>query len=237
MNKRVVSIWEIPNILMNKMMWIIISVGLCGGIMLLISGCFIRSRYTSEVSIYVYSNTERTEKEELEITSIELTTSQQLVETYIVILQSDSVMNKVIDNLNLSLTSNELRKKVSAASVNNTEILSIKVEDIYPERAQKIANEIAYVLPEELVRVVKAGGAEIIDYAKVSWEPSYPNKTLFVFAGLLFGFFMACGIIILLEYFDTKIKGEQDLNDNFGIPVLGVIPVLESVKKVYNEKK
>lgn len=231
MNLKSINIWRIPNLLKEKSKWIILSIILCGVFMFVFSTIFIDAQYTSKISMYIYSNTNRTEAESEEITSLELSASQLLVSTYIVILQSDTVMEQVIERLDLNCSVSSLRSKISATAVNNTEVLSVSVTDTDPERAQQIANTIADVLPAELVRVVKAGGVEVIDYAKVPENPSAPNVRLNVLTGVLFGFLFSSGVIILRDYFNTKVKGEDDLVEEFSIPVLGIIPMLSSEKE------
>lgn len=237
MNVGTIDLWRIPKILREKIKWIGASAAVCGLIMFFISTVLIKPTYTADVSLYIYSSTDRVQTESEEITSSELSASQLLVDTYIVILQSDTVMNKVIDELNLDCTASSLKERVSASAINNTEVLSVTIKDQDPEQAQQIANVIAEVLPKELVRVVKAGGVEVIDYAKVPENPSSPNVTINVLAGILFGFFFSCGVVILADYFNTKVKGEEDLQAAFDIPVLGIIPMLGDVKESTHGKK
>lgn len=238
MNRGNIKIWDIPIILKRKAVQIVAFTVVCGIIMLIISTVFIRAQYTAETSLYIYSSAERTESENSEITSSEITTSQQLLDTYVVILRSKTVLNKVIQELDLDYSAEELKKHISASAIDNTEVLSISVEDRDPEQAQRIAGTIAEILPEELVRVVKAGGAEIVDYAEVPEKASSPNVLLNVIAGIVFGLFFSCGIVLLKEYFDTKVKGEEDIQAYFDydIPVLGVIPMLNAKENSYVKK-
>ena len=195
--------------------------------------------YTSSTSLYIYSSSERQQEENLDITSSELTASQQLADTCGVIIQSNSVLGKVIDQLGLSISEEELRDRIEVATVNETEVISVSVSDTNPEQAQNIANTIADVLPDEFERVVKAGGVEVVDYAEQPDKPSSPNILLNTFAGVLAGFLISCGVVFLIEFFDTRVRDEEGLSEYFDyeIPVLGVIPPLGENEENKNPKR
>ncbi|MEG0321420.1 MAG: hypothetical protein RR606_04445, partial [Oscillospiraceae bacterium] len=69
--------------------------------------------------MYVYSEGNRVVNGT--ITSSELSTSQQLVQTYIVILTSNSVLDQVSEKLDRAYTAEELRNMLTASAINNTE--------------------------------------------------------------------------------------------------------------------
>ena len=92
--------------------WLIV---LCGVLIAagtwIFSTRFITPMYRAGVTIYV-NNTSSGERVE-SITSGNLSVSQQLVATYVNIIQSDTVLEKVIEAAHLNCTSAELRKMMS----------------------------------------------------------------------------------------------------------------------------
>ena len=229
MNKRDISMWSVLKILGREKIRILFWTILNGFVLWLISVAVIVPEYTASASLYVYSGMNRTAADDEGITSSELNASVQLADTYSVIIQSDTVLDKVIHKMELSMSEEDLRKMIEVSTINNTEVLSVSVTDTNPQRAQEIANTIVEVLPDELIRVVKAGGIEVVDYAKIPEEPVSPNIWMNTLAGILIGFFCSCGVFILREYFNTKITGEEDLQDYFKgeIPILGIIPMID----------
>lgn len=236
MNKKSIGIWNILKILKRRGIWIFFWSVLGGVLLWFISARIITPEYTTSASLYVYSSTDRSAANDAGITSLELTASQQLADTYGVIIQSDTVLGKVIKQMGLSVTEEELRKMIEVSSVNSTEVLSISVTDTDPQRTQEIANTIVEVLPDELVRVVKAGGIEVVDYAKVPDEPVFPNVWMNTIAGILVGMLCSSGVFFMKEYLNTKINSEKDLEECFEgeIPILGTIPMLDG--KTQKEK-
>ena len=110
------------------------------------------------------------------ITNDQLTSATKLVDTYAVILTSDTVLDKTISNLNLNMSYNDLVERVRIESVNSTQVMKITVKDTDPERALAIAADIVQQAPEIIIQTVKAGSVEIISQAKAEPEPVSPSK-------------------------------------------------------------
>lgn len=186
----------------------------------------IKPTYSATVKMYVYSNTDRIASDST-ITSNELTASQDLVNTYIYILESDTVLDAVIKDLDLNISPAALRGAISANQAKDTVAFEVTVKAKNAKTAAKVANSIAKIAPSEIVRVVKAGGVEIIDYAKVPTKPSSPNlpkNISVVAAAALIVSFLA---FFVFEMFDTTVTNARDIESEFEIPILGTVPNLE----------
>lgn len=195
-----------------------------------LSGCitefFITPTYTASCTLYVYSNTDRVSTDS-SIAQGEITASQQLVNTYIVVLESDNVLEQVVQNLNLDITVSELRSMVECSQIDETEIFQVTVSNASPALAADIANAIADVAPDAIVDTIKAGGVSVIDYAKVPSQPSSPNFKLNILIGAVVGLVFTFAVFFIRELFDTTVTSEEDLERDFeSIPVIGTIPRL-----------
>lgn len=209
-------------IIKKRFIFILLFVLLSGCLSYIISEYLITPRYTSSASLYVYS----TNRILGQVTSSDLTASQELVNTYIIVLKSDTVLEKVITELKLSMSTKDIRKILSAESIDGTEAFKISITHRDPNMAQQLVNTIVNVGLKEIVRVVQAGGAEVIDYAKVLSKPSLPNMIVNTILGLLIGFVIALAICTATVVFDTKVHREEDLTMIFKIPVIGSVPTL-----------
>ncbi len=213
-------------------------------------------KYTATSKLYVYNSSEKTTLGH--VSSSDISTSKILVDTYIVILESDSVLNQVCERIKECqelgeegyeyfygkvYTPDILRKMISASSINNTESFQIVVTATDPYEAKSINDGILYFLPNEIIRVVKAGAVEIIDYASVPTEPSSPNIMRNTAIGAILGFVFICGTIVVFSLLDMHIHSKDDLAESFkDIPILGVIPSYpvmsqKTVSTTKNEKK
>lgn len=219
-----ISLQEIFMILWNKV-WVIILCTLIGGVAAFgISAFVLDPTYTSRVSMYVNSNTER----ENTIANLnDINASQKLVSTYIEILKSDNVLSKVITETGFTYTPEQIRKMLTASAVNGTEIFEVKITTEDANEAAVIANTIAAVAPEEIIRVVKAGSVELIDEAVPATSPSSPNVLLNTIIGLLLGGVLSVLGVLVAEMLDNRIKTEDDLKKGYDFPILGTIPDLE----------
>ena len=191
---------------------------------------FIDPTYNATVKMYVYSNTDRATSD-TSITPNEINASKELVNTYIYVLESDTVLSKVATDLNLNLSPASIRSMINASLIEDTQAFQVTVTSTDRNLAANVANSIAKVAPDEIVRVVKAGGVEIIDKAEVPNSPSSPNLKKNIIVGALAGFLASFLLFFIYEMFDSTITNAKDLEREFDIPVLGTIPRLESVEK------
>lgn len=183
---------------------------------------FITPMYRASVSIYV-NNATKVEQMDA-ISGNNLATSQRLVKTYINIIKSDTVLQRVVEKADLNYSAAAIRGMMTAASVEDTEIFEIQISNADPKVAAKIANAVADVAPEEIANFLEGSSTKIIDYATVPqfrYTPSYRKNTM---VGLAVGAVAAMVYIVLRTILDVRIKNEEDLERLFDLPVLGTIP-------------
>ena len=94
--------------------------------------------------------------------------------------------------------------------------------------ARQICELILDNAQSEVERIGSGGSVTIIDEASSPTTPTSPNKTLNSIIGVLLGIILGVLIIFVIEFFDIRIKTEDDLVSKFDLPILGVIPDLES---------
>ncbi len=158
------------------------------------------------------------------MTNDEYTVAQKLATTYGEIIKSRTVLNEVIENLNLDITYSELADMVNVSQVGDTQIINVKVQDTNAKRATTIANTIPKVFTKEVQRITKANGVEVIDKAITLEDPVKPNKMMNIAIAGVLGVMISLFLIFLLEYMDTKMKKPEDITKHLDIPILGVIP-------------
>lgn len=226
MNEFELDLRQILMIFKKRLIMIVAFTVLCGASAYIITSLVIKPTYTATATMYVYSNSNRSSQE---ITSSEITASQALLNTYLVVLKSDTVLDEVAKTLNLDYSGNTIRGMMTASAIDSTEAFAVKITNRNPELAQLIVNTIIKVAPPQIVRVVKAGGVEVIDYAKLPIIPSAPNKAMISMIVALIGFLCGLGFVLLLIKLDTKVHDTDDLARAFEIPVLGAIPTMTNM--------
>ena len=210
--------------------WIIILVGvLVAALALSYALFFVTPTYSASIQLYVNNNYESPG-----FSSSQLTAAQSLADTYMVILESRTVLQKVAEQTDLGYTYGQLKNMVSAASVNETEIFKVTVVSTNYKHATQIANSVAQILPEQISAVVYGSTVSVVDYAVENPNPIGPDYANYMVAGALMGVLFTAAIVVLLELQNTSIYSEEYLAQVYGeVPLLAVIPGTESNKSAY----
>ena len=188
---------------------------------------FIDPLYETDGTLYV--NAQRTQSGDVSQTRINA--SQQLVTTYKEILGRRTFLSRVAADLDNRYSIKNISNMITMSSVNETEILEIKVTGKVPEDVYAICHSILTHAPDELIRVINAGSVKILDDGQIPTNPVSPNvkkNTLFAF---LLGMVLGAFIVLLLELFDTRIKSREELIHKYDEPLLGEIPELVIIRK------
>lgn len=156
----------------------------------------------------------------------DLSASQTLVDTYIVILKTRLTLSEVIRQAELDYAYEDLRDMIDAAPVNSTEIFEITVTSPYPAEAELVANTIVKVLPEKISEIMDGSSVRTVDYAVRPVKKSAPSFTKNTALGLLAGLVLSCGVIVLGELLDEQIRDEEYLTQTYDFPILAAVPDL-----------
>lgn len=154
----------------------------------------------------------------------ELQANNTLVSTYSQIVKSRKVVSKVINNLKLDYTYKELYERINVSSIDDTSIIKIEVADPDSELSAKIANEVARVFMVEVQKFYHLDNVSVVDKAVIVDKPYNVNFIKDNIIYLAIGIVVSFGIIFIFFYFDTTIKTSEEIEEKFGLTVLGVIP-------------
>lgn len=207
-----------------KKWWLIVLAMLVGAMLVfLYTRFFVTPLYQSSVSFYV-NNGQRSEDK---ISNSDISASQSLVDTYIVILKYGTTLDDVVKDAKLDCTAAELAEKISCASINDTEVFRVTVTDPSPEIAEKTAHSIEKILPVKVADVIEGSTVRVVRTPNLPDRPSSPNirrsTILGAFAGALLGCLYAAAQFVL----DDRIRNAQQLlKERYSFPVLAAIPDL-----------
>ena len=222
-----IDLQEIFNLLMQKIVWIILCAMICGIAGFVVNWFVYKPVYQATAMIIVNTR----EEQNVVVTNDQINSAKQLVNTYEVILKSDTVIDQVINALvsRGMLSSNQIstkamKRKISVSAVNNTQVMQISSTDTNPDLALAIVDEILTVAPSIIIRTVKAGSVEVVSMPKVNPDPVSPKKMRNLALCLVGGGAAAAAFFILREFLDNTIKTDDDIRKKLDLPVLGVIP-------------
>ena len=187
---------------------------------------FVVPKYESSALLYI-NNSSDLSVGSTKVNLSDLTASQSLVDTYIVILRTRSMLNTVISRADLPYSYEQLRDMVSAHSVNGTQVLQITVTGENRDETAIIVNTIADVLPDRVSEIIDGSSVNVVDYAVGKGAPVGSSITRYTAIGLLAGALLAAATIVIIELLDEQIRDEDYLTQTYGLPLLSVIPDLQ----------
>ena len=229
-----IDLLKIFQTLWKKAWAIILTAAIFGGAFLGWSAVFVTPLYEAESLMYVNSSNISVGGTKVSISQSELTAAKTLVDTYIVILNTRTTLEAVIEQSGVSYTYEQLKPMIKAAAVNDTEVFSIQVTSPNPEEAALLANTIAEVLPGKIASIVEGSSARIVDYAVTPVNQASLSPVKNAFIGAVFGFLLASAVVIVGELMDNLIYDSDYLSETYDLPVLAVIPDLQSSKRSSN---
>ena len=216
----------------RKRIWIIIAIVLVAclttGIM---SYFFIDPIYEASTKLIVNKSSDRVGVEQLNTESIN--TNLRLIDTYKEIIRTPAIMEKVtVAYPEFNLTMDELVGKVKVSSVNNTQVMTLIVQDTSYNKAAKIVNAVSKVFQQEIPKIMqmKVENVSLLNEAKEINNPLpvKPNKKLNIAISFVVALMVALGLVFLLEYLDDTLKTESDIQQFLGLPTLGMISKMRS---------
>lgn len=158
------------------------------------------------------------------ITGDNINSATKMIDTYAVVIKQGKILPKVIENLDLDMTPEELSKNLSITSVNSSQVLQILLTNPDVELAGKIVNEIKDVAPDEIVAAVNAGSCVPVSDVKIGTTPVSPSKTKYAALGAFAGLAIGVVIAIIKMLLHNTIIDDEDVKKYLDIPILGVIP-------------
>lgn len=101
------------------------------------------------------------------------------------------------------------------------------------ERAKEVGENLYKLLLErneeaKITEAGKLGNLRVIDPAVPSAGPIKPRKALNLAIGLAVGLTLGLALAFFLESLDNSVKTPEELEHNFELPVLGLIPAIQS---------
>ena len=188
----------------------------------LVSTFLLTPKYEASATMIV--NSREDASAQTNITSDQINSATKLVDTYSVILTSDTVLDKTIEDLGLDMDYEELLAKVTVESVNATQVMKISAVDTDPQRAQQIVESIVDQAPDIIIQTVKAGSVEVISQPKAGENPVSPKRMRNTAIAGALGLLLGLGVVFLRTVLNNKFMNETDISKKLGLTVLGVIP-------------
>ncbi len=216
--EREIDLRELFFALKKRILWIIAAALLGGCIACGYTQIFMTPTYTSTSSLLVISK-------ETTLTSIaDLQLGTELAKDYEILIKSTPVLEEVIDNLGLNMDKNALKKSITVTNPTDTRILDISVTSTDPEAAKEIVDQVAQVSSEFVGDKMEVVPPKIIEEGEIPTVKTAPSVTRNALLGLMAGFVLSAGLVVVLAVMNDTIKSEDDITRYLGISTLATVP-------------
>lgn len=240
--------------LLLSRIWLILIITIIGGAAAFCFSKFMLPlEYSSHLTMYAQSYTAYADDADQPVVTNNITTSKQLINTYIQVLKDDAVLNAVGDKLTEAFDENTLsacftmqegkptpasiRSALTITAVTDTSALTVNARTKDADVAAALCNDLAAVAPEFVQEAVHVGTIGAIDTAKSYKTPIAPNNTKNAAIGALAAFVIVVAIIVLADMLDNTVKDSDTLGRTYSKAVLGEMQEFSDEKKKKKKKK
>ena len=171
--------------------------------------------YQATAKMYVVSSTTAFNVNNLSISS-EL--------DYQELLLSRPLLESVIEELELDMSSRQLAGMVSIGNPTDTRILSVTVTNPDPRLAADLANEIGQQAVVFLERVMETPPPNVYEEAIVPEQKSSPSYARNTLLGAMLLAVVYCGFLVVRYLMNDSFTTPEDMERYFGIQPLAVVP-------------
>lgn len=209
----------------RKRLWLLAAIVLTASITTgIYSYFFIKPVYQASTKLIVNKSNERAGQTELSLNDVNL--NIRIIDTYKEVIRTPYIMETVAKEYpDFNLTAEQLIQKVKVSSVNNTQVMTLSVQDLSYKKAAQIANAVSTVFQREITKVMQVDNVSILSQAKETDSPApvKPNPNLNIAISLVVSLMAAMGLVFLMEYLDDTIKTENDVAQFLDLPTLSMI--------------
>ncbi|WP_308640165.1 YveK family protein [Paenibacillus silvisoli] len=224
-----------------KRKWMIVAIVLiCSMAAGLYSYFMIKPVYQATTKIVVNRTATDASGDDLNLN--EVNANLRLIDTYKEIIKTPAIMEVVAkQHPEFNMLADDLVKKVKVNSVNNTQVMTLVVQDLSYEKAAKVVNAISLVFKEQIPTIFNVKNVTILNLADIqpAKEPVPVNAKvkLNVILAFVVSLIAAVGIAFLMDYLDDTIKTEADVRRYLELPTLGHIARMDNPEMGQDQAK
>ncbi len=230
-NEIEIDLLELLYVLRRRILIILLSTFLAAGIFGAYSAFLATPIYESTSRLYILTQSTSLTS----LTDIQVGTS--LTQDYKELITSRSILEQVSKNLGLNVTYEALLQRVTISNPANTRIIGISVQDVDPDRAKAIADELANVSRDNISSIMSTDAPSVYEYGYVTNRPVSPNILRNIVIGALLGAFLSIAFVSVLYIMDDTVKTSEDVEKYLSLNTMASIPLRDSADKQKGDKK
>lgn len=216
---------DITRIIKKNIIFIIITAILFSLSSFFYTSIFVPKTYKTSVKLYIETSfSDSSVAESLQSYNY----AAKLVSTCIQMLNTNNFCSVISEETDGKYSVSQIKMMTTFSAIEDTEIFQATVVTRNPADAKKIADIIAAEAPVTVSKFNKNVHVKVIDDAVTPKAPTSPNTSKNVLVALIIGVVAALVVSFLRDYFDVKVKYNDDMTTLCNIPILATIPDFES---------
>ncbi|MEZ0490672.1 Wzz/FepE/Etk N-terminal domain-containing protein [Kineococcus sp. TBRC 1896] len=161
--------------------------------------------------------------------------TRSLVQSYVRLATTPTVLAPVIDQLGLQTTPGDLADRVSAQSQQDTVLIDVTAVAGSGASAAAIANAVGDQLADATEslspRDTTAIEVTTVSPATAPTAPFSPDRRLDAGIGAVLGLLLVVAVVVAREVLDTRVRDADDVLDVSDVPVLAAVPARDAVRR------
>lgn len=214
-----VEIWQVIKKQFGLLVVIVILCAILAGV---ISKFFIAPKYTSSSTIFLTPSI--SESGVVDYTS--QTSNEKLVNNVMALLVQDNILSEVAKQTGMESVE-DLRDQIEVSNDTNTTLVKVEATTLDPKLSKNIVNSMVNVFIDTMQENLNLKNIEIVDKAKLSYEPSGPNIKKNILIGAAAGFVIDALIVVLKVLTNTRLKSKEEAEKYLNLPVFCELPVIK----------
>lgn len=187
--------------------------------------------YKSSFTAYVNNSNQNLDSNI--VTTSDIAASRQLTLTYAEIIHCRPVMELTVEKSGLEMETEELSGMISVGNLNDTELMKITITSEDPEQSYRLACALQDTAPEYVEKVLVGSSMQIVEPPLLPTAPSSRSFTSRMKKAFLAGAALACAVVLLIEFLDTRVKSTEMIESRYDVVVIGTIHDLSSSSSGY----
>lgn len=232
MEEKTINIMDLVMLAWRRIWIIILAAIVCAAGAFSYCKFFLTPSYSATASILVTNGAVTTDYNETtgKVASGDISASLYLAYTVVDILNTPDVYKKVADSLGKGYEFQSLMNRSSVARRSEeTLFIDVTFSSTDPKEAMRIANKYVEVACGYIPEFIPSSRAMVASTA-IKSVMTYPRTMVTTAAAGLMGAVVAYIILFIIESTNRAIKGEEDFNANFEVPLLGSVPDFENAE-------
>lgn len=151
-----------------------------------------------------------------------------LVRTFAELIQSDSVAQRVVAEIDSEEDPEELLDRMGFEPIEDTRLLIVNAEGSTPAETAQLANDYAEVFAEFATNNLTSeaqGTVGIADRAVAPTQPVRPTPVLYAGVMFVLSVFLGSALAVLRDRLEKRLGTEEEISRDLDMPVLARVPV------------